>query len=87
MVNIFALTQPATYRDGGKMCLGVPEDCFENHQCRQLKILTGTEPTGALRHLPGTHSVAHICFDRGRGAGGGVLWTGRAALTLFQLPP
>lgn len=48
--------------------------------------LSGTEPTSALRHLAGTRHVAHICFDGGGRAGGRVLWTGRAALCLFQLP-
>lgn len=53
---------------------------------QSVMILTGTEPTGALRHLAGTGRVARICFDRGGRAGGRVLWTGRAALCLFQLP-
>lgn len=53
---------------------------------QSVMILTGTEPTWTLRHLSGTSRVAHICFDRGGRAGGRVLWTGRAALCLFQLP-
>lgn len=47
---------------------------------KQIKTFTSIEPTGTLRNLPGTGVVARFCFDRGRRARGGVLWTGRATL-------
>lgn len=50
---------------------------------KKVKTLTGVESTGTLRHLPGTNGVAGVCFNRGGGARGGVLRTGRTTLWLF----